>query len=103
MVSCFINQIVKLKKYIKMDYKKFLESKIGSFLGKSRIVRVLIMQLYIKQQNKKKVALVPEHLIQEYGEKEIMKIIKNHKGEGDLIVGSSTIKLLVSKSFQHER
>lgn len=99
MVSCFINQIVKLKKYIKMDYIKFLESKIGSFLGKSRIVRVLLMKLYIKQQNKKKVALVPEHLIQEYGEKEIMKMIKNHKGEGDLIVGSSTIKFLVSKLF----
>lgn len=85
-----------------MDYKKFLESKIGSFLGKSKIVRVLIMKLYIKQQNKKKVALVPEHLMQEYGEKEIMKMIKNHKGESDLIVGSSTIKFIVSKLYQHE-
>ena len=80
-----------------MDYKKFLESKLGSFLGKSKIVRVLIIKLYIKQQNKKKVALVPEHLMQEYGEKEIMKMIKNHKGDGDLTVGSSTIKFLVSK------
>ena len=80
-----------------MDYKKFLESKIGSFLGKSKIVRVLIMKLYIKQQKKKKVALVPEHLMQEYGEEEIMKMIKNHKGESDLIVGSSTIKFIVSK------
>ena len=97
MVSCFISQIVKLKKYIKMDYIKFLESKIGSFLGKSRIVRVLLMKLYIKQHNKKKIALVPEHLMQEYGKKEIMKMIKNHKGEGDLIVGSSTIKLIVPK------
>ena len=80
-----------------MDYIRFLESKLGSFLGKSRIVRVLIMQLYIKQQNKKKVALGPGHLIQEYGEKEIMKMIKNHKWEGDLTVGSSTIKFIVSK------
>ena len=80
-----------------MDYKKFLESKLGSFLGKSRIVRALIIKLYIKQQNKKKIALVPEHLMQEYGKKEIMKMIKNHKGEGGLIVGSSTIKFIVSK------
>lgn len=80
-----------------MDYKKFIESKLGSFIGKSKFVRVLIMKLYIRQQNKRKIALVPEHLMQEYGEKEIMKMIKNHKGEGDLTVGSSTIKFIVSK------
>lgn len=80
-----------------MDYKKFIESKLGSLIGKSKFVRVLIMKLYIRQQNKRKIALVPEHLMQEYGEKEIMKMIKNHKGEGDLTVGSSTIKFIVSK------
>lgn len=80
-----------------MDYKKFLESKLGSFLGKTKWIRVLIIKLYIRQQDKRRVALVPEHLMQEYGEKEIMKMIKNHKGEGDLTVGSSTIKFLVTK------
>ena len=85
-----------------MDYKKFLESKICSFLWKSKWIRVLIVKLYIKQQNKKKVALVPEHLMQKYGEKEIMKMIKKHKGEGDLNVGSSTIKFIVPKLSLHE-
>jgi len=80
-----------------MDCKKFLESKLGSFLGKSKWIRVLIVKLYINQQSKKRVALVPENLMQEYGEKQIMKMIKNHKGEGDLTVGSSTIKFIISK------
>lgn len=44
-----------------MDYKKFIESKLGSLIGKSKFVRVLIMKLYIRQQNKRKIALVPEH------------------------------------------
>ena len=34
-----------------MNYRKFLESKLGSFIGKARFVRVLIMKLYIRQQN----------------------------------------------------
>ena len=57
-----------------MDYKKFLESKLGSFLGKAKWIRVLIIKLYIRQRNKRKVALVPERLMQEYGEKEIIKM-----------------------------
>lgn len=81
-----------------MDYKKFLESRLGSFLGKFKMIRVLIVKLYVKQQNNKKIALVPEHLMREYGEKEIIKMIKNHKGEGDLTVGSSTIKFLSKPS-----
>lgn len=43
-----------------MNYRKFLESKLGSFIGKVRFVRVLIMKLYIRQQKKIKFAIVPE-------------------------------------------
>ena len=77
-----------------MNYKKFLESKKGSFLGKAKWIRVLIMKLYIKQQNKKAVALVPEGLMMQYGEKEIVKMLKSHKSDSDLHVGSSVIKII---------
>lgn len=42
-----------------MNYRKFLESKLGSFIGKARFVRVLIMKLYIRQQKKIKIAIIP--------------------------------------------
>jgi len=43
-----------------MDCKKFLESKIGSFLGKSRFFRLLVLKLYMIQQKRIGVIFIPE-------------------------------------------
>lgn len=77
-----------------MNYKRFLESNIGSFVGRSKLVRNIIWKLFIRQQSKIKMAIVPEHILKEYGEKRIKKIMKNHKGEGDFIIGSTRIKII---------
>jgi len=36
-----------------MNYIKFLESKLGQFLGKSKLIRICIMKLYIMQLKKR--------------------------------------------------
>ena len=77
-----------------MDYKKLLESRIGLFISKSKTTRSLIMNLYKKQQSRKWVALVPIELMEKYGEKEIIKKIKNHKKTGDFYIGNYLVKFI---------
>lgn len=42
-----------------MNYIKFLESKLGQFLGKSKLIRIYIAKLYIRQLEKRKIAYYP--------------------------------------------
>lgn len=39
-----------------MNYIKFLESKLGQFLGKLKLIRICIMKLYIRQLRNRGIA-----------------------------------------------
>ena len=82
-----------LSNMIEVMAKQYLET-IGDAAYGNAIVPQIALEI---DEIGKRSALVPPEIVQKYGEEEVMKIIKNHKGYDDLIIDQSIIKFIVSK------
>ena len=76
-----------------MTHKEFVLSKIGGFLCKSRLFRRFVMAHYKWVMSRKYIALVPEGLVEKYGEKFIRNEVKKHKGV-DFFIDGTPVKFV---------